>query len=137
MIPNKTDALDYIDGCKSPPKKYAHVVLDERASVDPTYADIIVGPLPIDNTTTTWEPLTYPYTKDNGGKVRNLDADGDDALYSEWLYVIGASVMDITMDLWNGTGMSAAPTTLYDVALTLVLLSSFGLRQRHTGHMGH
>ncbi|OIW28159.1 membrane copper amine oxidase [Coniochaeta ligniaria NRRL 30616] len=105
MIPNKTDALGYIDGCKAPPKKYAHVVLDERASVDPTYADIIVGPLPIDNTTTTWEPLTYPYTKNNSGKVRNLDADADDALYSEWLYVIGASVADITLDLWNITAM--------------------------------
>jgi primary-amine oxidase len=103
MIPNKTDALGYIDGCKAPPKKYAHVVLDQRASVNPTYADILVGPLPIDNVTTTWEPLTYPYTKNNGGKVRNLDADGDDALYSDWLYVIGASVADITLDLWNGT----------------------------------
>jgi len=107
MTPNKTDALGYIDGCKAPPKRYAHVVLDERASVDPTYADILVGPLPIDNKTTTWEPLTYPYTKNNGGKVRNLDADSDDALYSEWLYVIGASVADITLDLWNLTATGA------------------------------
>lgn len=104
MTPNKTDTLGYIDGDGAPPKKYAHVVLDERASINPTYADILVGPLPIDNATTTWEPLTYPYTKHSGGKVRNLDADSDDSLL-EWLYATGASIADITLDLWNGTVM--------------------------------
>ncbi|KAB5578137.1 copper amine oxidase [Coniochaeta sp. 2T2.1] len=113
MVPNKTDALGYIDGCKAPPKKYAHVVLNERASEFPTYTDILVGPLPIDNATTSWEPLTYPYNKENGGgKVRNIDADSDDTLYTEWLYVIGASVADITLELWNGTATGADNDTL-------------------------
>jgi primary-amine oxidase len=111
LLPNKTDALGYIDGKKAAPTKYAHVMLDHRASVNPTYNDIIVGPLPIDNVTTTWEPLTYPYTKKNGGKVRNLDAD-DDALYDKWLYVIGESVADITTDLWGGAATGADNDTL-------------------------
>ncbi|KAK3940868.1 putative copper amine oxidase [Diplogelasinospora grovesii] len=111
MRPNKTDALPYLDGNATAPTKYAHVVLDHRATESPYYADILVGPLPVDSTTTKWEPLTFPYTKKSGGKVRNLDAD-DVALYREWLLVIGASVADITRDLWNGTAMGLANDTL-------------------------
>jgi primary-amine oxidase len=112
MRPNKTDALSYIDAGTPAPTKWAHVVLDNRATDAPYFADILVGPLPIDNATTSWSPLTYPYTKQNGGQVRNLDADGDDALYSQWLYPIGASVADITLDLWNGTAMGLDNDTL-------------------------
>lgn len=36
---------------------------------------ILVGPLPISNAT-TWQPLTYPYTKKDG-KTRVLLGDGD------------------------------------------------------------
>ncbi|KAK3989769.1 putative copper amine oxidase [Cladorrhinum sp. PSN332] len=111
MWPNKTDALSYIDGAAQPPTKYAHVVLNNRAVEDAHYADIIVGPLPIDNATATWEPLTFPWTKQNGGKVRNLDADTE-TLYSQWLHKIGASVADITLDLWNATGMGLENDTL-------------------------
>jgi primary-amine oxidase len=113
MRPNKTDALAYFDDNSTAPTKYAHVVLDHRATEKPYYADILVGPLPIDNATAKWEPLVYPYTKKcAGGKVRNLDADGDEALYSDWLYPIGASVADITLDLWNGTAMGLDNDTL-------------------------
>jgi primary-amine oxidase len=99
-MPNKSDVLAYIDGSAAPPVQYAHVVLDVRATVNPYFADIMVGPLPVDNKTTTWKPLTYPYTKKNGGKVRNLGADDDEALIA-WLGGIGASVADITMELWG------------------------------------
>ncbi|KAK3690111.1 amine oxidase catalytic domain-containing protein [Podospora appendiculata] len=111
MWPNKTDAISYIDGNATTPTKYAHVVLNFRATENPYYADILVGPLPIDNKTATWEPLTYPYTKQSGGHVRNLDADSD-LLYSEWIYPISASIADITLDLWNGTALGLDNDTL-------------------------
>ncbi|KAK4186305.1 putative copper amine oxidase [Podospora australis] len=111
MWPNKTDALAYIDGTGPAPTKYAHVVLNNRATEDAHYADILVGPLPIDNATAKWEPLTYLHNKPSGGKVRNLDADND-IVYSEWLFKIGASVADITLDLWNATAMGLENDTL-------------------------
>lgn len=112
MQPNKSDALSYIDGSGPPPARYAHVVIDHRASEDPYYGDILVGPLPVQNGTTTWQPLTWPYTKQNGGRVRNLDADSDETLYSSWLYKISASVADITLDLWGGTALGMDNDTL-------------------------
>lgn len=102
MWPNKTDAVAYLDGDAAIPTKYAHVLLSNRASEEPTYADILVGPLPIDNTTTAWEPLEYPYTKKSGGTVRNLDADSG-VMFMEWIFPIAASIADITLDLFNGT----------------------------------
>lgn len=57
-------------------------------------------------------PLTYPYTKQADGKIRNLGADDDGALYDDWLYVIGADVADITTELWNGTCTGADDDTL-------------------------
>ncbi|KAH8888326.1 putative membrane copper amine oxidase [Thozetella sp. PMI_491] len=111
LRPNKTDALAYIDSGSSTPTRYAHIVLDNRASEEPTYADIVVGPLPIDNTTTKWEPLTYPFTKKNNGRVRNLDADSD-ALYTDWLNVISTSVADITLDLWGAAAYGLENDTI-------------------------
>ncbi|EPE06668.1 copper amine oxidase [Ophiostoma piceae UAMH 11346] len=113
MAPNKSDALPYLNGgCKTAPTRYAHVVLDNRASDEPNFQDILVGPLPLNNATISWEPLTFPYNKNNNtGKVRSLVAD-DDTLQSDWLAVIGASVADITLDLWNGTAMGLNNDTL-------------------------
>ncbi|KAK3384889.1 copper amine oxidase [Podospora didyma] len=112
LWPNKTDALGFIDGNATAPTKYAHVIINNRATDAPYYTDIQVGPLPLDNTTASWVPLTYPYNKQNEpGKVRNLDAD-QEAMYSEWLYVHSATVADITLELWNGTAMGLDNDTL-------------------------
>lgn len=81
MQPNKSDALSYIDGIGAPPTRYAHVVIDHRASVDPYYGDILVGPLPVQNGCTSWQPLEYPYTRKTKGRVRNLDADEGEIFY--------------------------------------------------------
>lgn len=121
QTPNKTDALNYFDGSASAPARYAHVVLDHRATIDPYYADILVGPLPVVNGTTTWEPLEYPYTRKTGGHVRNLDAD-DESLYSEWIYPISASIADITLDLWNGTALGKHLRRASHRTLMMVLL---------------
>jgi primary-amine oxidase len=111
MQPNKTDALAYIDGCSPPPARYAHAVISHGASEDPYYQDILVGPLPIVNETTTWEPLEYPFTRKTEGKVRNLDADTD-ALYGEWHAAVSGSIADITLDLWNATALGLDNDTL-------------------------
>ncbi|PWY75610.1 amine oxidase catalytic domain-containing protein [Aspergillus eucalypticola CBS 122712] len=101
--PNKSDVLQYLDHDHPPPRRYAQVVLDVRATLDPYYAELLVGPLPITNkSTTTWVPLEYPYTRKTQGRIRNLVADHD-TIYSEWLYKISASIVDITLDLFNGT----------------------------------
>jgi primary-amine oxidase len=111
MWPNKTDALAYLDLNATAPTKYAHVVLNNLATEDAHYANIIVGPLPIDNVTTTWEPLSYSFTKKSGGTVRNLDADSK-ALYVDWIYPISASIADITLDLWNASALGFENDTL-------------------------
>ena len=111
MVPNKTDVLPYIDGSAAAPARYAHVVLDLRATINPTYTDILVGPLPAQNGTTTWEPLEYPYTRKTGGSIRNLDADSD-TLYTDWVLPISASISDITLDLWGGTAFGLDNDTL-------------------------
>lgn len=112
MQPNKSDALSYLDGNGTAPARYAHVVLDYRATEEPYYQDMIVGPLPIVNGTTTAVPLEYPYTRKTGGTVRNLDADADEALYTDWLYVIAAEIQDITLDWFGGAAVGLENDTL-------------------------
>ncbi len=109
-IPNKTDVLPYINGNASAPDRWAHVTLNMRATDEPVIADILVGPLPIDNVTTTWVPLEYPYTKKSSGTIRNLDADSDTT--AEFRCNISATISDITLDLWNGTALCMDNDTL-------------------------
>lgn len=109
MIPNKTDVLPYVDGDSEPPVRYAHVVLDLRATQQPTYTEILVGPLPISNAT-GWQPLEYPHTKKTGGSIRNLDAD--DVSQYEFLFGVASTIKDITLDLRNAT---AGPNRTLDV----------------------
>lgn len=110
MVPNKTDSVAYIDQGECSPSRYAHVVIDNRAIEDAYYQDLLVGPLPIDNATASYEPLDYTHTRKSAGKVRNIEADED--LVSEWRYKIGSEIADITMDLWGGTAMGADNDTL-------------------------
>jgi primary-amine oxidase len=105
-----TDVLVYVDGDAKPPTRYAHVVLDLRASDQQTYRDILVGPLPVNNLTTTWQSLEYPYTRKTGEHIRNLDANI--ATIYEWLYSVSVTVSDITLDLWNGTAIGLKNDTL-------------------------
>ncbi|KAJ5745952.1 membrane copper amine oxidase [Penicillium odoratum] len=102
MQPNKTNSLHFIDHNGKEPPRYAHVVIDHRATVEPYYADILIGPLPIVNRTTQWQPLEYPYTRKTQGRIRNVDPD-DTLVYDTWLLGISTSVADITRDLWNAT----------------------------------
>ncbi|KAK6216442.1 hypothetical protein LQW54_003446 [Pestalotiopsis sp. IQ-011] len=93
--PNKAAVLAHIDGGGAAPERWAHVVLDCRATEDAHYRDVLVGPLPLDSETATIRPLEYSYTRKTEGKVRNLEASAR-TMYNEWLYKIGAGVADIT-----------------------------------------
>ncbi|KAL4749209.1 hypothetical protein BDW72DRAFT_195030 [Aspergillus terricola var. indicus] len=108
--PNKSETIPYLDGSEPAPTRYAHVRLNNRATIDPYFADILVGPLPVCNAT-KWEPLEFPYTRKTQGQVRNVEPDGE-TVYSEWLFKISASIADITLDLWNGTALGLENDTL-------------------------
>lgn len=110
LMPNKTDALAYLDGNGPEPTRYAHALIVHRASEAPYYQDLIVGPLPFVNGTTKWEPLTFPYTRKTQGKIRNLQFY-DDTVY-EWLFNVSASILDITLDLWNGSALGLPNDTM-------------------------
>jgi primary-amine oxidase len=86
-------------------------VISHQASEDPYYQDILVGPLPIVNGTTHWEPLEYPLTRKSQGRVRNLDADAD-TLFDEWVHNVSATISDITLDMWNATALGLDNDTL-------------------------
>lgn len=111
MIPNKTDVLAHIDGKGAAPTRYARVVLDNRATEEPYYSELLVGPLPLQPNVTAHQPLEFPYTRKTQGRIRNLGAD-DTALSNDFLYKVGASIKDITLDLWNGTAVGAENDTL-------------------------
>ncbi|KAH8686036.1 membrane copper amine oxidase [Tricladium varicosporioides] len=111
MDPNKTDVLNYFAGTGTAPTRYAHVILDNRATEEPNYQDLLIGPLPLQNGSLTVQELTYPYTRKTEGKVRNLNADQDSA-WSEYMYNITGSILDITLDLWNGSLLGLDNDTL-------------------------
>ncbi|KAH7017938.1 hypothetical protein B0J12DRAFT_688651 [Macrophomina phaseolina] len=60
MLPNKTDALKYLDNKGQGPRRYALAVLNMAATTEPYYQDLIVGPPPIRNGATGYRNLTYP-----------------------------------------------------------------------------
>ncbi|CAL3970449.1 unnamed protein product [Diplocarpon coronariae] len=105
MPPNKTDVLAHIDSRGGAPARYAH----------PTYQDLLAGPLPLQNATVTSQPLIYPYTRKTDGKVRNLDAD--EAKWEEWKTNVTTSILDITLDSWNGSllGLDNDSLTVFGV----------------------
>ncbi|KAA8650469.1 hypothetical protein EYZ11_000831 [Aspergillus tanneri] len=109
MYPNKSDVVRYLDEHDEMPPRYARVMLNNRASEDAYYQDILVGPLPI-QPATGWTPLEFPMTRKTQGKVRNLNPDP--ALHQRWMFNVSASIADITWDLWNGTALGLDNDTL-------------------------
>ena len=102
MYPNKSDALSYLDGNGTEPKRYAHVVLSNSATEDAHFANILVGPLPINNATAKWSHLDYPFNGGGGGKVRQLDPDMG-ARYSRLVGPACTNISDIVKDLWGAS----------------------------------
>ncbi|KAK3715566.1 hypothetical protein LTR37_007054 [Vermiconidia calcicola] len=97
MPPNKTDVLAYIDGDSGEPARYAKVTVNMRSSGESTFDDILVGPLPVDEAPTTWQPLGYPYTR-NTGSIRDVHAK--DVQVYDWISKHTNAVKKITANLW-------------------------------------
>ncbi|TEB24011.1 copper amine oxidase [Coprinellus micaceus] len=95
IMPNKTDALAYIDGKGTAPDRYARVAISFGATDQPYYEDYIVGPLPISNLTKA-EPLTYYYNK---GSSKQFNFRHDNSLRSVWKSQLCEGLQDITLDL--------------------------------------
>lgn len=98
LQPNKSDALPYLNGVAAAPDRYAKATIQFQATEEPYIQEWMVGPLPISNKTTP-QPLNYLYNK-GVGIQRVYDADSN--ALEEFLNEIGASVADITLELWNG-----------------------------------
>ena len=100
LQPNKTDALKYFDGNASAPTRYARALIVFGATEEPYLREYQVGPLPINNGTTSVVPLDYPFNKPEGGyqRIYNLDLL-DIALFN---FQVAANISDITMELLNG-----------------------------------
>lgn len=98
LQPNKTAALPYLNGEGPAPDRYARVAIQFQATKEPYIQDFMVGPLPI-SSQTTLQPLNYIYNKGVGKqRIYHADLVEEIGFYAK----IGASVADITLDLWNG-----------------------------------
>ncbi|KAL7416504.1 copper amine oxidase [Mrakia frigida] len=97
--PNKTLALEYLDGNGTAPARFAKVAVMFSACDEPFVQDLIVGPLPVSEET-TYSSLDWTTTS-GSSKIRNYDADASRT--EEFKIEIFASVEDIMLDLLNGT----------------------------------
>ncbi|RPA84961.1 copper amine oxidase [Ascobolus immersus RN42] len=98
IVPNKTAAVAYLDGCGPKPDKYARVVVSHGASGDEPEAwleDYMVGPFPISEKTTI-QPFTFAYNK---GSSKTPDYAKDSDAIRKFRNDICASMKDITIDL--------------------------------------
>lgn len=62
MVPNKTEAVKYLDTESVPPARYARVIVNHGASDQAGIDEYMVGPLPASKITTI-APLSWTYSK--------------------------------------------------------------------------
>ncbi|KAI5810568.1 copper amine oxidase [Pyronema omphalodes] len=103
VMPNKTDALNYMDKSGKMPERYARVTIDVGNADIPYLDEYMVGPLPISDKTTI-QPYSFTY---NGGRSRTPHHARD---WDRWVASqvdVMSGMYDITMDLlgtyMNGT----------------------------------
>lgn len=99
LMPNKTDALAYLDKNGDKPKRYAIVTISHGASEEPYIEDIGVGPLPVSDDTSILD-LSWMSTK---GKARVHKYNADEDAWQDFFNDVAAGVVDITEDLINCT----------------------------------
>jgi primary-amine oxidase len=94
-VPNKTEAIKYLDLNSSIPSRWARVTINVGTSEPASIFEYMVGPLPACEYTKIL-PLTFPY---NSGRnfVRNPLPNYEDIL--EWFSKLGHEVSDIVDDL--------------------------------------
>ncbi|TFK22683.1 copper amine oxidase [Coprinopsis marcescibilis] len=95
IMPNKTEAVSFVDGNGAAPDRYARVAVSFGATEEPYYEDFIVGPLPISEKTAV-EPLTYYYNK---GTSKQFNFRHDNSVRNVWKKQICEDMQDITLDL--------------------------------------
>ncbi len=113
MQPKKSDALSYFDSGAAAPDRYARVVIQFGATLEPYIQEYQVGPLPVVNGSTTLAPLDSIYNKGKG-YIRVYDQDA--AALLAFTYQISASIADITQPLLNGVSQ------LPHVSIALIFL---------------
>ena len=95
LVPNKTDALRYLDSKAAVPPRYARVIVNHGATEQAGLMEYSVGPLPTSQETKI-EPLIWPY---NSGRnhVKNPLPNYEDVI--RWFATLGHEVSDIVKDL--------------------------------------
>lgn len=101
---NKTDVLEYLDGAGPEPPKYARAIIFEGGKVEPQSQEYMIGPLPVDSTTTI-QRLDYLYNGGSGGSIpfngRLFDTQRTAA--SNWVIAdVMTNITDITTALLGG-----------------------------------
>ena len=99
MQPAKADALSYLEGSSAAPQRYARVVIQFGATLEPYIQEYQVGPLPVANGTTTVVPLDSIYNKGKG-YIRIYDQDA--AAIQAFTYAVSTNISDLTQTLLNG-----------------------------------
>jgi primary-amine oxidase len=95
LVPNKTDALRYLDSDEAVPARYARVVVNRGATKQADIVEYSVGPLPTSQETKI-EPLIWPYNSDRNC-VRNPLPHYEEIV--NWFSALGHEVSDIVKDL--------------------------------------
>jgi primary-amine oxidase len=95
LVPNKTDALRYLDSDATLPSRYARVVVNRGATEQAGIVEYSVGPLPTSQETKI-EPLIWPYNSDRN-YVKNPLPHYEEII--SWFADLGHEVSDIVKDL--------------------------------------
>ncbi|KAF8600307.1 amine oxidase catalytic domain-containing protein [Ceratobasidium sp. AG-I] len=105
ILPNKTDALRYVDKNGETPAKYARVILYSGGLSTPLIQEYMVGPLPI-SSNTTHTPFSYVYQNSTGGVggsgVFPFNARSADSI-EEFVQSFMTPLENITKDLIGGS----------------------------------
>jgi primary-amine oxidase len=95
LVPNKTDALHYLDSNEVVPPRYARLIVNHGATQQAAIMEYSIGPLPTSQKTKI-EPLIWPY---NSGRnyVKNPLPHYEEII--NWFADLGHEVSDIVKDL--------------------------------------
>jgi primary-amine oxidase len=95
LVPNKTDALTYLDSDAALPTRYARVIINRGAAEVAGLDDYMVGPLPASQDTTI-TPMSWAYNS-HRHTVDNPLPDYEAVV--EWFATLGKEAADMVEDL--------------------------------------
>ncbi|PQE19406.1 Copper amine oxidase protein [Rutstroemia sp. NJR-2017a BBW] len=101
LRPNKTDALQYLDGedegLKVTPLRFARVAVRRNLGERPRIEEYTIGPLPVSHLTYI-HALSFPY---NSGRSWSEMPTPDASAVIKWMDSIGEQVADIVNDIFG------------------------------------